>query len=44
MPIEPGHDVSPDGQRILFAIPLSESNPQPVMLVQNWTADLHTKR
>ena len=34
------YDVSPDGQRLLVNVPLSEENPQPVMLVQIWTEGL----
>ena len=34
------YDVSSDGQRFLVSTPLSDSKPQPLTLVLNWTAVL----
>ncbi len=34
------YDVSSDGQRFLVNTPVSESKPQPLTLVLNWTAAL----
>jgi hypothetical protein len=33
-------DVSDDGQRILAAVPARTNTPEPITLVQNWTAAL----
>lgn len=34
------YDVSRDGQRILIAVPVEESSPEPITVVLNWAADL----
>jgi hypothetical protein len=34
------YDVSPDGQRFLAIIPDEQAAPEPLTLVQNWTAGL----
>ncbi len=34
------YDVAPDGQRFILCMPLQETAPQPLTLVQNWTAGL----
>lgn len=34
------HDVSPDGQRFLVVTPNEQGAPEPLTLVQNWTAAL----
>jgi hypothetical protein len=35
------YDVSADGQRILAAVPAgNQKSPEPITLVQNWTAAL----
>jgi hypothetical protein len=31
-------DISPDGQRLLAAIPVAIANRQPVTVITNWTA------
>jgi len=35
-----GQDMSPDGKRWLFALPVDQVNASPLMLVTNWTATL----
>jgi len=35
-----GQDMSPDGKRWLFALPVDQVNASPLMLVTNWTASL----
>ena len=34
------YDVSRDGQRILIAVPVEKSSPEPITVVLNWAADL----
>jgi dipeptidyl aminopeptidase/acylaminoacyl peptidase len=34
------YDVSPDGQRFIVNAPLTDSKPQPLTLVVNWSAEL----
>jgi hypothetical protein len=34
------YDVSPDGLRFLALMPNEQAAPEPLMLVQNWTAGL----
>jgi hypothetical protein len=35
-----GQDVTADGKRWLFALPVDQVNASPLMLVTNWTASL----
>ena len=42
LPLRGGwYDVSADGQRFLRAMPLEQTGPTPLTLIQNWTAGLH---
>ena len=33
-------DISPDGQTFLINMPIREEAADPIILIQNWTADL----
>lgn len=39
-PVSGGYDVSPDGQRFLFAHRPEAKSPEPLTLIQNWMSGL----